>query len=478
MTFIKHRQRLTFLIGGCLVCGLLTGSATLFQVQAQTKAGHYAPKYAYKVEHPKSPQTLTSNVERDSMPESGLRLSLGEAVSYALEHNKNLMQTKNAVLKAVYSKREALANYMPQAKATVDFNTYFNKTIEMGAAFPMSLKMPNTSSLNAQATQVVFNGNAIVGIMLGKIGEAMAELNEENEERTLISTVSMNYHLVLLTKANYDILKRNVNDLKDLVKKTQAMVKAGAMEQTDADQLQVRVNLLENMLKNTERTIELVTNTLKIELGMNVNDEVILTQSLDDLIAAQNDLLLLAIPYDMASDPTYRLVEKNEEMAQKQKLMALMNFMPTVAGFYQYTYQFLKPEFNMQPNHVAGLTASVPIFSGLANTNKHRQSRIDLYNAQLQKDLVQDNLRTQEKQMRFNLSTALEQYNTQKLNIEVAERVFKSIQLKYEQGVKSSMDLTNANSDYLQAYSDYLSAVSSLLEARFNLKRILSYDTF
>ncbi|MDE7149783.1 MAG: TolC family protein, partial [Bacteroidales bacterium] len=386
---------------------------------------HYAPKYAYRVE--------VCTPQNDTTADS-LHLNLDEAVEYALAHNKNLLQTKNEVLKAVYSKREAIANYIPQAKATVDFNTYFNKKMDMGSAFgaPMEIKMPNTSSLNAQASQVVFNGNAMVGIMLGKIGQAMAELNEENAELTLINTVSMNYHLVLLTKANYDILTRNVNDLKDLFKKTQAMVQAGAMEQTDADQLQVQVNLLENMLKNTERNIELVINTLKIELGMNVTDELVLTESLDDLIASQNDLLLLSLPYEMEADPTYRLVEKNEEMAEKQKLMAVMNFVPTIAGFYQYTYQILKPEFNMQPNHVAGVSATIPIFSGLANTNKHRQARIDLYNAQLQKDLVKDQLLTQEKQMRFNLSTALEQYNTQKINIEVASRVFKSIQLKYE----------------------------------------------
>lgn len=429
---------------------------------------HYAPRYAYRVE--------TGHNENDTAA-GALHLNLDEAVDYALSHNKNLLQTKNDVLKAVYSKREAIANYIPQAKATVDFNTYFNQKMDMGnfGGMPMQIEMPNTSSLNAQVSQVAFNGNAMVGIMLGKIGQAMAEINEENAELTLINTVSMNYHLVLLTKANYDILTRNVNDLKDLVKKTQAMVQAGAMEQTDADQLQVQVNLLENMLKNTERSIELVTNTLKIELGMNVADELVLTESLDDLIASQNDLLLLTLPYEMEADPTYRLVEKNEEMAEKQKLMAIMNFVPTIAGFYQYTYQILKPEFNMQPNHVAGVSATIPIFSGLANTNKHRQARIDLYNAQLQKDLVKDQLLTQEKQMRFNLSTALEQYNTQKMNIEVADRVFKSIQLKYEQGVKSSMDLTNANSDYLQAYSDYLAAISQLLEARFNLKRILYF---
>ncbi|MEG1572993.1 MAG: TolC family protein, partial [Bacteroidales bacterium] len=68
---------------------------------------------------------------------------------------------------------------------------------------------------------------------------------------------------------------------------------------------------------------------------------------------------------------------------------------------------------------------------------------------------------------------ALEQYATQKMNVDVALRVFKSIELKYDQGVKSSLDLTTANSNYLQAQTDYLGAVMQVLEARTALEKLL-----
>jgi outer membrane protein TolC len=78
-----------------------------------------------------------------------------------------------------------------------------------------------------------------------------------------------------------------------------------------------------------------------------------------------------------------------------------------------------------------------------------------------------------EQQLRFSFRTALEQYETQKQNSEVASRVLQSMQLKYTAGVKSSMEMTTANSDFLRAQTDYLSAVAKVLQARVELEQLL-----
>lgn len=404
-----------------------------------------------------------------------LVLSLDEAKAYALEHSLDLQQSKNNVLKAVYAKRQSIGSYIPQINASIDFNTYFNKSItsEMGL-MPITLEMPNTSNFSAQASQLVFNASAIVGIMMGKIAQNMAELNEENASRNLSRSISLAYISVLIAQENKTIVKESLSILQDLMNKTNDMVLAGVMEQTDAEQLQVRVNLLENSLKNIERAVELASNALKLSLGMEIDRELILSDNLDAILSQENDLVLLNSTYDMELDPSYRLVDQNLNLAKKQSMLSAAASLPSLAVFYQYTHQILKPKFSMQPEHVAGLALSVPIFTGLANTNKYKQSRIDLFNAELQKQTVQRQLSLQEKQLRFNLTTALEQYDTQKLNVEVSQRVFNSIKLKYEQGLRSSMDLTNANSDFIQAQSDYLNSISQMLQARFDLEQLLN----
>ncbi|MEG1910524.1 MAG: TolC family protein, partial [Bacteroidales bacterium] len=252
---------------------------------------------------------------------------------------------------------------------------------------------------------------------------------------------------------------QNLSDIKDIAAKTQAMADAGALEQTDADQLLVQVNLLENMIQNSDRNTELGYNLLKLQLGTNIKSTVTLTESIENLLNNTNDAEILIKPYLVEEDPMYRMAEGAQRISEKQHLMSVMNALPTVSAFYNFNGKILKPAFDMSPKNVVGLQASVPIFKGLKNTNTFRKTKLAKENAAMDLTFANDQLLTSEKQYRYNLKTALEQYATQKMNVDVALRVFKSIELKYDQGVKSSLDLTTANSNYLQAQTDYLGAV-------------------
>jgi outer membrane protein len=90
------------------------------------------------------------------------------------------------------------------------------------------------------------------------------------------------------------------------------------------------------------------------------------------------------------------------------------------------------------------------------------------------KELLTEQLSLQEKQYRFNLSNALEQYENRKRNIDVAYRVYKNYQLKYEQGVVSSLDLTISNNNYLQAESEYYMSIVNLFDAQLALQKLIN----
>jgi outer membrane protein TolC len=90
------------------------------------------------------------------------------------------------------------------------------------------------------------------------------------------------------------------------------------------------------------------------------------------------------------------------------------------------------------------------------------------------KALLTDQLFIQEKQLRYNLTTAIEQYESQKENVAVSKRVFDNLNLKYEQGLVSSLDLTTANSNYLQSETNYITATMQLLNADLALNKLLN----
>lgn len=401
-------------------------------------------------------------------------LSLAEAKEFALNHNKSFLKSQNAVDEAFYSHREAVGTLLPQAKVAADYSNFLGA--EMSIAFgPQDMIVPFNPSANLQASvsQILFNGNAIVGTMLANLAKDMSTLNVSSSALTLKKNVSTSYFSVLLSLAMKEVLQDNYKNIKDIYMKTKSMADVGVLEQTDADQLMVQVNMVGNLVRNSDRNVEVSTRYLKILLGLGVEDSVVLTDEISEIISGVNDSDILQSTYNLSADPSFQLAELSEQMANKNLLKSKLNLLPTVSAFYSYTEKVLAPAFDMTPKHVVGISASIPVFTGLTNYSKIKKAQIGLENASLDKDMLRDNLLTQEHQLRSNLSTAIEQYATQKMNISIAERVLNSIQLKFDQGIKSSLDLTTANSNYIQAQSDYLTSMLQLFEARTALEKML-----
>jgi outer membrane protein TolC len=116
----------------------------------------------------------------------------------------------------------------------------------------------------------------------------------------------------------------------------------------------------------------------------------------------------------------------------------------------------------------------VPVFSSGQRYVQIRKARIDLEKARNTKALVTDQLKIQEKQLRYNLISANLQYMSQKDNVEVSKRIYASMENKYRQGVASSLELTQANSNYLQSENNYLTALLNLLQTKLSLDKLLN----
>jgi outer membrane protein TolC len=148
--------------------------------------------------------------------------------------------------------------------------------------------------------------------------------------------------------------------------------------------------------------------------------------------------------------------------------------LPNVSAVYNYTYKIAKSTFDMSPNHVIGLQANIPLFASGQRYVRTKQAKINLEKAKNNHDLLTENLLLQEKQLRFNLNSAIEALEQQKEAMDVAQRVFESITRKYQYGTASSLDVTTANTSLLQAQSNYINAMMDVLTAQTELEKLLN----
>ena len=390
-----------------------------------------------------------------------LVLSLDNAISYAIEHNKTLVNSKYAIDKSVQKYKETLGQGLPQADASLDYSNFLGATasLEMNPnAPPVIIDFNPTSNFKAGVNQLLFSGNYIVALKLAKLSEKIMQESYQKDELNVKEQTIQSYFTILASEQILEKLKENKKNAQTIYKQTSNMAKAGLIEQTDADKLAVMVTSVNNAVKSAERNLELAYNLLRFNLGLASNQPVRLANTLKDV---EKYLRIdAASPFNIQNNVDYRLLTIQGEMAEKTIDMAKANYLPTLVGFYSYTKKIKKPKFDMSPEHMLGLKLSIPIFSGGQRKSKLNQAKIDY------------NINKNTKELRYNYNNLVEQYLSQKENVKIAKNVLDQMNLKFKQGIVSSLDLTSANNDYLKAEIDFVTTKMKLLSAELALRKM------
>ena len=412
-----------------------------------------------------------------SFGQEKLVLSLEDAVNYAIEYNKQVKNADLAVLEAQKKINENIFSGLPQVNATVDYSNFMGAEMELsfGEGIPPRVIPFNpTSNLNLSVGQLLFSGSYIVGLQAAKLYKEFNVTNLQKTEQDIKEQVTKSYLLVLVSERSIEIISKNLELTREIFEKTKVMASVGVAEKLDVDQFEIQLSSLENAQKSAERQSEMAYNVLRLQLGASVNTVLELTDSLSTLVTLCNTEDIIDDPFQLDNNLDYKLMLMQEKLARKQMTLQKMNYLPTVTGFYRYTEKLLKPELDFSPKNVIGLNVDVPLFSSGMRNAQVSQARIQYETALNNKALVSDQLLVQERQYRYNLKNAFEQYENRMDNVDVSFRVYQNYKLKYEQGVASSLDVATSNSNYLQAESEYVSAIINLFDSYLALQKLLN----
>jgi outer membrane protein TolC len=412
-----------------------------------------------------------------AFPPGDMQLTLKQAQDYALEYNKNVKNAKLDVDAAQKKVWESIASGLPQIDAKADYSNYLgaSMTIQFDPKQPPT-KIPfkTTANVSMTVSQLLFSGSYLVGLQTAKIYKSLSENNYEKSQQDIKEQVANSYYLILVSEETRDILKKNLKNLRSTLAKTKQMEKVGMAESTDVDQLSVSVSTLENGVRSADRQVEMAYNMLRFELGIPGDQEIHLTETIETIIERVNFATLIDKSMSIDNNLDYKMMETQEQLSEKQVALEKSAYLPTLSSFYSRTEKIKKASFDASPKNVIGLNLSIPIFSSGLRKAKVSEANISLEQTQNQKDLLEEQLKLQEKQLRFNLRNALDKYSSQKENVKVALRVNRNFDLKYEQGVASSLERLQANDNYLQAENNYVGATLELLQAYVAWEKLLN----
>lgn len=399
--------------------------------------------------------------------------SLAEAQQYAIDHNRTLANASIDIQKAQANKWKSIASMLPQVSASSSYSNSLGYKMDLG---PMKISMTPYMTFNISTT-VALNGAQVVSLGIANISRRMADITLEKTEKQIADQVETLYFSALVTEETIRLLEENLASMQKLHAITQNSVDVGVAEQTDADQLQVQVATMASTIKTSQRSLEMIYNSLRLQLCLDEDVDIVLTQGIDDLLNMNTTSDLLASEFDINNNYDYQLLKESTELARKQIALTGWTNGPTVSVYHQYNarHNFSdEATMNMTPPNMLGAQLNIPLFAFGKNYAAIKDAKL-AYKKQL--NTLEDTelaLNVQHSQLLYNLRSAIEKYEIQKQNVDVAKRVFDNIAKKYEFGVASSLDVTNSGTNLIAAQSSYVQSLLEIVNAQISLEQLLN----
>ena len=411
--------------------------------------------------------------------------SLAECISYAYQHQDSVVNAGLDVKSAGYKVKETIGQGLPQISGTAQFQDYlrlpvtlvdvssFESTVPKGtlAPFKLGLNYQTTAALNL--TQKIFDGNYLVGV---KASKTYKELYERSLTRSRIEanvSVTKAYYQVLVSNEQIKLLDANIKQLKQQLDQTTAENKRGLAEQIDVQRLTVQYNNLVTSRDNTVRLLELNNELLKFQMGMAITDELTLTDKLEDInfndaIANSSDTSFYHNRIE------YSLLETQKRLNEYDLKSKKAQYLPSLSAFANYGTSFQNNSFGNlysanYPSSYIGLTLNVPIFSGFQHLNQVRESKIAIIKTENDLFNLRNGIGLQANKARITYINGLQSLKSQKENMGLAEEVLRVAKIKYSQGVGSSIEVTQAQTDLDSADNSYIQSLYDALVSKVDL---------
>lgn len=421
-------------------------------------------------------------------------LSLEQAVAHALEHNYTVINSKRDIEKAERRKWETTATGLPQINAGVDY-TYnivipktsipaqlVDSTAGPGEFRAVEFSPKQTMTARTTLNQLIFDGSYIVALQASKTYLKYYQNYKRKTDQEVREMVVNAYSNVLLTEESIEILKKNKSILEKTLHDTDETFKQGLIEEESVEQLQITLATVNNNLNNSQRLREISLNLLKLNLGIDLGSEVILTDKLDALTQQNLDLAFSSSEFDVKNNIDYQIGENYSEQRRLEYKLEKAKALPSLSAnlnlgtnaFSDKRFDFLQTNKPWFAYSSVGASLNWPIFTSFGRHAKIQQAKIAYDQAKTDLTHTEQQLKLAYLQAKSEYEFSIEQYATYKSNLKLAERIENKQQVKFTEGLSTSFDFNDAQQQLYTAQQQYLQSMIDVINKRAALEKIIT----
>ncbi len=336
--------------------------------------------------------------------------------------------------------------------------------------FPVGFGAKYSASAGIDLRQILFDGQVFVGLQARNAAMKNAEITAEVTKEQIKANVYKIYYQLVVAQRQITTLDANIANYEKLLHDTKEIYKNGFAEKLDVDKVQVQLINLQTQRLKAQNQLLAGKEGLKFLLNIPMNDELVLTEKLTDEDIKSN---LLDEEYNPEDRVEYKQLETLMELGEYNIKRYKLSKLPTLtlngnyseSGQWQDFGYFKGPYYN---SSYISLRLSFSIFDGGAKNAKMAQAKIDYLKLMNNLDLLKLSINNDVTQSRIEMKTALYNMDAQRKNIELAQQVYNTTKLKYDQGLGSNQEISTAQADLVTAQNNYYSSIYDAIIAKIN----------
>lgn len=419
-------------------------------------------------------------------------LTVKEAVDLAY---KNVVELKNAQIDYRIQEaknKEILGQALPQVRGNMTANHYLqvpqflfpNATPTQiytvlkeegvsGANGPItkvppvtfqqvSFQQPWNIMLSATVEQLLFQPDVFVGLQARQTALDLSDAQVEQMKETIKDSAYKRYYAILIAEKQLHFINESVQRLEKLYHDDSVMYKNGFAEKLDLDKVQVQLTNVRTTQSWMQNSIQLAYAALKFALGLPQHDSIRLK---DDLTTANIKENILDNDFQYNNRPEIKTLGYYKKLQELDMKRYQLGYLPTVSLSGSYATNGMGPDFFTHESTIwlkssfIGLNVNLTLFDGLQRKNKIQQAQLNVQKAENSIERMKQVIDLEQFIAKESLKNALLSLDMQERNLELAEKVYNTTKIKFEQGLGSSFEVLQADADYQASQSNYFTAL-------------------
>ena len=416
--------------------------------------------------------------------------SLGEAQSYAIENSYKARVAQYQIDESEFQVKETLAMGFPQLNGNVDYMYNIELPVsllpaefvggEAGDFTPIQFGTTNSMQAGATLSQLIFDGTYIVGLKGAKIYSELVKQQSGATDFEVKKNTSDAYYLAVVSVENHRMLEDNLTELKKQQYETSVMYENGLVEEQNVDQLSLNVGKIQIEVDNASRQMIIAHNMLKFQMGISLSDSIVLSDDIQTLINNASAEIAGRYVFDVSTNIQYKVADAWVEVRdmqvklEKSKYLPSLNARLNVMGTsYEENFDYFNYN-NWFGSSFLGVSMQVPIFSGMQRHNSVQKAKVNSMITQVQREEMEASLSLRLSSANANFNQALAAFNISLENVEFAKKIRNRTYIKFQEGMASSFELTQAESQLINDQFNLVGSALNLFEAKTQIDEILN----